>query len=137
MRSAHLLIAIAISCIAVGCGGGSGSKPVTLEDQLLRSRQEPPAPVASSEPAVADVRSEPRELPSDLKGRLEMYRRDLVASGHLWTRDVAERYADTKIASLRQQFAGNDEALIAELGRLLTAETARHPGAAPTTVPQK
>lgn len=81
-----------------------------------------PAPVRSDTPppGLGPSLSDSIALPPHLPELLARYRVFLVERAHHLRHEVAERYADAEIASLKQRYAGRDDQLQAELVRRMS-----------------
>lgn len=91
-----------------------------------------PAPVRSETPppGLGLSASDSITLPPHLPELLARYRGFLVERAHHLRHDVAERYADAEIASLKKRYAERDEQLQAELVRRMSPPPPRQQGPA-------
>ena len=121
--------------IMAGMIAGCTGARISLEHFSEGYGDAPPAPRpgGSGPPQFQRIIELPTDdfaIPSTLPELLETYRLKLVMMGRPFPEGVAERYANAEIAVLKRQYAGNDEALQAELTKRLRLHAApSHPHA--------
>lgn len=126
MKLFKFIIMFTIWILITGCGGARFSYDHFSEGY----GQAPPIPKPGrlgppGTGRVIDLPVDDFQIQGQIPELLELYRRKIIEMGQPLAEGVAQRYADAEVTNLQQRFAGDDEALRAELIRRLRPTVAR------------